>query len=170
MNEFDDRIREGMAEGERLPTDPAVVYNRVQTLSQSYRKRRRIAQSAGSAVLGVGLMAGLVQMHDFLEGGTAPTPPPPSATTALPLPASSASPTPSSIATRTVEAVPGQRELDAFFEAGYDWGDAEKLARLWNFKDPTDAKVEAGRRLLAGRPLPSTRTDLSGCRSRTPAA
>ncbi|MBL7253199.1 hypothetical protein [Paractinoplanes lichenicola] len=152
MNQFDDGIREGMAEGERLPTDAAVVYARVQELSLSYRRRRRIAQSAGSAVLGVGLMAGLVQMHDFLQGGTAtPQVTSPAARPADPSPSKAApAPTPS----KTEEEIPGRRELDAFFNAGYHWAEAEKLARLWHLDDPTDAKVMAGRRLLAGERLP----------------
>jgi hypothetical protein len=52
-------------------------------------------------------------------------------------------------------AAPGaQRAVDAFFRAGYTYGDAEKLARLWKMADPAQAKVAAGRRLLAGKGLP----------------
>jgi hypothetical protein len=47
-----------------------------------------------------------------------------------------------------------QRQVEAFFAAGYDYDDAVKLARLWKLSDPTDAKAEAGKRLLAGRTLP----------------
>ncbi len=46
------------------------------------------------------------------------------------------------------------RQVEAFFAAGYDYDDAVKLAKLWNLSDPSDAKAEAGKRLLAGRTLP----------------
>ncbi|GAA0461460.1 hypothetical protein Ade02nite_15990 [Paractinoplanes deccanensis] len=47
-----------------------------------------------------------------------------------------------------------QKQFQAFFDAGYVWEDAEKLAGLWNLSDPPAAKLEAGKRLLAGDTLP----------------
>ncbi|MBU2669047.1 hypothetical protein KOI35_36600 [Actinoplanes bogorensis] len=47
-----------------------------------------------------------------------------------------------------------EKQFRAFFEAGYSWTEAEKLAKIWNIKDPSDAKLEAGKRLLAGQTLP----------------
>jgi hypothetical protein len=44
--------------------------------------------------------------------------------------------------------------LAAFFRAGYDWDDAVRLAKLWKKSDPFDAKVLAGKKLLAGETLP----------------
>jgi hypothetical protein len=41
-----------------------------------------------------------------------------------------------------------------FFAAGYDYDDAVKLAKLWKLADPYAAKVEGGKRLLAGDTLP----------------
>ncbi|MGX6606317.1 hypothetical protein ACWKSP_29955 [Micromonosporaceae bacterium Da 78-11] len=46
------------------------------------------------------------------------------------------------------------RRVEAFFAAGYDYQDAVKLARLWKSADPYHAKIEGGKRLLAGRTLP----------------
>ncbi|SNY46980.1 hypothetical protein [Paractinoplanes atraurantiacus] len=46
------------------------------------------------------------------------------------------------------------KQFAAFFDAGYVWADAEKLAGLWNLSDPPAAKLEAGKRLLAGQDLP----------------
>ncbi|GAA4587836.1 hypothetical protein BJY16_008352 [Actinoplanes octamycinicus] len=43
-----------------------------------------------------------------------------------------------------------------FFSAGYDYDDAVKLAKIWKLKTAWDAKVEGGRRLLAGQSLPSS--------------
>lgn len=47
-----------------------------------------------------------------------------------------------------------QKRFQAFFNAGYTWDEAEKLAKLWKLDDPSDAKLEAGRRLLDGQKLP----------------
>ena len=44
--------------------------------------------------------------------------------------------------------------MNAFFAAGYDYDDAVKLARLWKKSDPYQAKIEGGKRLLAGDTLP----------------
>jgi hypothetical protein len=44
--------------------------------------------------------------------------------------------------------------VDAFFEAGYDYYDAVKLGELWKTASPYQAKVEGGKRLLAGQTLP----------------
>ena len=42
----------------------------------------------------------------------------------------------------------------AFHDAGYTYDDAARLAALWELPDPSDAKVAAGAKLEAGRPLP----------------
>ncbi|GAA3958119.1 hypothetical protein [Actinoplanes auranticolor] len=47
-----------------------------------------------------------------------------------------------------------QRQLDAYFAAGYNYDDAVKLAKLWKLADPYAAKVEGGKRLLADKKLP----------------
>jgi hypothetical protein len=53
-----------------------------------------------------------------------------------------------------VEEAKDAKRVNAFFEAGYDYTDAEKLARLWKLSDPYQGKVEGGKRLLAGKKLP----------------
>ena len=47
-----------------------------------------------------------------------------------------------------------QAQLAAFFDAGYTWTEAEKLAKIWHLADPSDAKTMAGKKLLAGETLP----------------
>ena len=47
-----------------------------------------------------------------------------------------------------------QKRLDAYFAAGYNYTDAEKLAKLWKLADPYAAKIEGGKRLLADKKLP----------------
>ncbi|GAA0568906.1 hypothetical protein GCM10010172_61540 [Paractinoplanes ferrugineus] len=46
------------------------------------------------------------------------------------------------------------KQLDAFFGAGYTWDEAVRLAKIWHLSDPSDAKVMAGKKLLAGETLP----------------
>ena len=47
-----------------------------------------------------------------------------------------------------------QARRDAYFNAGYDYNDAVRLAKLWKLSDPGAAKVAAGKKLLAGQHLP----------------
>lgn len=44
----------------------------------------------------------------------------------------------------------------AFVDAGYDAGDAAELAAYWGYTDPQQAKIKAGRYMLAGRQPPVT--------------
>jgi uncharacterized protein YciW len=45
-------------------------------------------------------------------------------------------------------------DLNAFFGAGYTYQDAVTLAQLWNGSDPYQAKIDAGKKLIAGETLP----------------
>jgi hypothetical protein len=47
-----------------------------------------------------------------------------------------------------------EKRVKAFFDAGYTASDAGKLADLWHTAGPYEAKVEGGKRLLAGKKLP----------------
>ena len=51
------------------------------------------------------------------------------------------------------EALEG-KQVNKFFDAGYDYDDAAELAGIWNLDRAWDAKVEGGKRLLAGKTLP----------------
>ena len=44
--------------------------------------------------------------------------------------------------------------LSAFFNAGYTWDDATKLAKLWHLADPSDAKLKGGKKIEAHQALP----------------
>ncbi|WP_250030784.1 hypothetical protein [Paractinoplanes maris] len=211
MFEDEDRLREAMEEHERLApdrvADRAAVWARVELLARIYRRRNVFVRSAGSVALSAGLVAGLVQMHGFIQGGVAqppatsvgvrdvsppasgqpatsaalppssprasslPAPGQPATSTALPpsSPRASSLPAPgrpatsggSRVSSPPVSGPPtapdtasGRDPLNAYFGAGYGWDEAEKLARLWRLDDPGDAKVEAGRRLINGEPLP----------------
>jgi hypothetical protein len=47
-----------------------------------------------------------------------------------------------------------QAAFDAFFNAGYTWDDAVKLAKVWHLSDPSDAKIMGGKKLEAHQTLP----------------
>ena len=47
-----------------------------------------------------------------------------------------------------------QAQLAAFFNTGYVWADAERFAKLWKIKDPSEAKIAAGKKILAHEKLP----------------
>lgn len=64
----------------------------------------------------------------------------------LPIPPSSTPASPTSVAE--------QNDTNAFFNAGYTYDDALKLAQLWNEPDAYHAKITGGQKLLAGQTLP----------------
>ena len=142
-----DQLREAFAKKESLAPDAAAVYARVQELSQTYKRRRLGGQVAGGAVLSAGLIAGVISLPAVLPGD-------PAATNPAIIAAAPASPAPSVPASS-----PPKEDLErywsAYFDAGYDYEDAEKLAVLWQTKaEPGQIKAEAGKRLLAGEQLP----------------
>jgi hypothetical protein len=63
-------------------------------------------------------------------------------------------PDPATSSTSDSEAGPGQDGWRAFFDAGYDWDDAVRLAKLWHLSDPGDAKIKAGKKIEAHQALP----------------
>lgn len=153
MTDHGDQLREAFQTHEKLAPDAAAVYARVQELSRTYKRRRLGGQVAGGAVLGAGLIAGVISLPGVLPADPASTAGAPIAGAQLP-----ASPAPSVPASAPPEDVL-QKQWDAYFQAGYDYDDALRLAGLWK----TDAKIglvkaEAGRRLLAGETLPFAAT------------
>lgn len=146
MTDHGEQLREAFQTHETLAPDPAAVYARVLELSRIYKRRRRGAQVAGSAVLSAGLIAGAMQLPSAVarHSGGAGT----AAAAGAP-----ASPVPS------VAASYSQADLDrywaAYFAAGYGYDDAVQLAALWHTEQNIGlVKAEAGRRLLAGETLP----------------
>jgi len=143
VSNHEDQLREAFVSHENLAPDPAAVYARVQELSKTYRWRRRGIQAAGGVVAGAGLIAGIVTMttvapHD--PAGVLPAAPP--------SPSSPSSP----------GAAGAQRAYDAYFGAGYDFQDAQRLAEMWQMPDIGQVKTEAGNRLLRGLTLPFAAT------------
>jgi hypothetical protein len=146
VTDHGEQLREVFEAHEALAPDPAAVYARVEELSRVYRRRRRRAQAAGTAVLGAGLIAGAMQLPSVLAGQSGGI----GAAGPADLPSS---PVPS------VAPSYSQADLDkdweAYFAAGYGYDDALRLAAMWHTnQDIGLVKAEAGRRLLAGQTLP----------------
>jgi hypothetical protein len=148
VNDHGDELRTAFETHEHLAPDAAAVYGRVQELSRSYQRRRWGVQ-AGGAVLGVSLIAGAaITLPGLLPGQDKQTSVGAGAAT-MPNMAPAATP---SLPPSEAEL---QKQYDAYYNAGYDYDDAVKLAVLWRSKDePGAIKAEAGRRLLAGETLP----------------
>ncbi len=93
------------------------------------------------AALGASLIAGVLSLPSLLPG----TPQDAAGVTAVGAPAAP-SPSPAEL----------DNDWAAYFQAGYGYDDAVKLAQLWNMNgdDIGAVKAEAGRRLLAGETLP----------------
>jgi hypothetical protein len=137
-----DLLREAFERHEKDTPDAAEVYAHVQHLAKGYRLRRWGVQAAGGAVLGAGLIAGAIQLPQFLPGGDHPT------ANGVSMVAPAAAP--------SASAVTEEQAFEAYFKQGYGYDEALKLATIWK-KDagnPAAIKVEAGRRLLAGETLP----------------
>jgi hypothetical protein len=146
VTDHGEQLREAFETHETLAPDPAAVYARVKELSRTYGRRRRGAQVAGTALLGVGMIAGTIQLSSALER--------PSGGFGIAAPVGApASPVPSVAASYSQADL--EKDWAAYFGAGYGYDDAVQLTALWH----TDQKIgfvkaEAGRRLLAGETLP----------------
>jgi hypothetical protein len=146
-----DQLREAFESHENLAPDPGAVYARVEELSRKYKRRRRGAQVAGGAVLGAGLIAAGINLPAFLPGNATGN------TGGNGIGAAAPNPAPSVAA--SYSNVDQQKDWAAYFNAGYGYDDAVKLAALWHTNaNIGNVKAEAGRRLLAGETLPVTPT------------
>jgi hypothetical protein len=148
VTEHADQLREAFETYENQTPDAAAVYARVQELSTKYKRRRRSLQVAGGTVLAAVAVAGVVTLPNLLPGNARNT-----STVTFPAGAVPSSAAPSTIPSMSPTDL--NRYWAAYFQAGYDYDDAVKLADLWHVKAPIGkVKAEAGRRLLAGETLP----------------
>jgi hypothetical protein len=144
VNDHEDQLREAFETHEHLAPDPAAVYARVEELSRGYKRRRRGAQVAGATLVVAGVLAGGAYLPGLLPQRAENN-----LTVVAPAAAPSSAPSKADL----------EKAWDAYFKAGYDYEDAEKLAVLWNSTDQIgNIKAEAGRRLLAGETLPFAAT------------
>ncbi len=147
MTEHGDQLRTAFETHEHLAPDAAAVYSRVRELSRSYQRRRRGVQAAGGAFLGVSLLAGAISLPGLLSGQK----PDSVSVGAATMPNMS----PSAPASAPESELEQEKQRKVYFDAGYDYDDAVRLAKLWKSTDDIGLiKAEAGRRLLAGEALP----------------
>ena len=145
MTEHEDLLRETFENHATSAPDPEAVYAKVRELSRTYLRRRRAVQATGTAVLGVGLIAGAVNLPSTLSG--------PSSRPGYSAGAAVVVPTPLVIPTYSESEL--EADWVAYFDAGYGYDDAVALAALWNTDQNIGlVKAEAGRRLLNGESLP----------------
>jgi hypothetical protein len=148
MNEDRTNLTETFAAHEHLAPDAEAVLTRASEIARSYNRRRWAVRATGGAVLSAGIVAGSIALpgsfgHSSPARGS-------SRTVLSPAGAPTASPTPTSAPTYTTA-----QEMNAFFAAGYDYTDAQALAKLWNDTGSTNSiKAEAGQKLLEGQTLP----------------
>jgi len=153
VTEHEDQLREAFQSHESQAPDAGLVYQRVVGLAHTYKRRRRTAQVAGGAFLGVSLIAGAVAVPSMLPGR-----PDPAAVIVAPAAAPATPSLPSAVPPSSVPTgAELQKAWDAYFFAGYDYQDAVQLAKLWkSTEDIGTVKAQAGRKLLDGETLPVT--------------
>jgi hypothetical protein len=146
-----DQIRKAFESHEHLAPDTAAVLARAEELARTYRRRRIGAQAAGGAVLATGLVAGGIGLPNLLGGGS-------KSTVIVQGPAAGGAATTPPVTTPPSPSPEFDKDLQAYFDAGYELDDSKKLAKLWNLsaepENLSNVKAEAGRRLLAGEKLP----------------
>jgi hypothetical protein len=148
MNPDLDQLNETFAAHESLAPDADSVLAKSHEIARNLKRRQWAVRATGGAVLGAGLVVGGIAIPGALHhsGHNATLIQPADGGLGTP----TASPSPATTYTE------GQ-ELNAYFNAGYDYGDAQQLAQIWNEPANTDmgmVKAEAGGKLLAGDTLP----------------
>lgn len=135
MNDSTDHLTETFSAHEHLAPEATDVLARANAIARNYRRRRWAVKATGGAFLGAGIVAGgiAIPSHGNGKGGTAQIKP-------------ADSPTPTPNYTKS-------QEMAAYFDAGYDYANAEDLAQLWN-EGVYQAKADGGERLLDGQTLP----------------
>jgi hypothetical protein len=117
--------------------DTADVLARVDAIRRSRRRNRWVVQATGASLATVGLIAGGMGLPRLL---------------------SDSAPHGHAATVNAASAGNGDhtqaQDLSAFFDAGYMYGDAQKLATLWHETNITRVKAEAGQKLLDGETLP----------------
>jgi hypothetical protein len=117
--------------------DAADLLAKVDAIGRSRRRNRWVVQATGASLATVGLIAGGMSLPGLLSDN-----------------ARQGQSTTVNTASDPSGGHTQAQELSAFFDAGYVYADAEKLAKLWNQTDITRVKAEAGGKLLDGEALP----------------
>jgi biotin carboxyl carrier protein len=146
-----DQLDETFSAHESLTPDADTVLARSHAIARSLKRRQWAVRATGTAVVTAGVVAGAIAIPGALHTN--------SSNTAVIKTASSGDPTAVSSPTAAPQssAVDATQDFAAYFNAGYDYNDAQQLAQLWNQVGPKyigKVKAEAGAKLLAGQTLP----------------
>jgi hypothetical protein len=123
---------------QHLVPDEFDVLTRANEIARTRRRVRWVVQATSASLVTAGLVAGGIALPGVFSGGTSED------HSATVIPADGGGTT---TATK-------QDEYAAFFNAGYEYADAQQLADLWHETDTNKVKAEAGQKLLDGDTLP----------------
>jgi len=136
-----DELTETFSAHELLTPDTDVVLTKSREIAQHMRRRQWMLRTTGTVAVTAAVVVGAVALPGLM-GSTAHD-------TAVVQPAAGGG-APAAGPSHTTD-----EEYLAFFNAGYDYGDAQQLARLWHATGDIGAvKADAGGRLLDGETLP----------------
>jgi hypothetical protein len=122
----------------QIDFDSVDVLTRANAIARSRRRQRWVVQVTGVSLVTAGLVAGGLGLPRLLSGSAGHG----HAATIRPADGGSGS-------TYTTD-----QEDQAFFDAGYQYQDAQQLATLWNASNLDQVKAQAGEMLLDGESLP----------------
>lgn len=144
MNPDLDQLEETFAAHELLAPDADSVLAKSHAIARSLKRRQWAVRATTGGVLAAGLVAGGIAIPRALHHS--------SQSAVLQEASGGSSPTEAA-----AEKYPVDREVAAFFNAGYDYNDAVQLAQAWNQVGDQyigKVKAEAGSLLLDGQALP----------------
>jgi hypothetical protein len=122
-----------------VDVDSVDILTRADGIARTRRRQRWVVQATGASLMTAGLVAGGLALPGLFSGSTV------HGHTAHIGPAAD----PGGDGNYT-----NQQEYTAFFDAGYQYQDAQQLAQLWKESDINKVKADAGLRLLDGETLP----------------
>jgi hypothetical protein len=120
------------------------VLAKVDALARNHRRNRWVVRATGASLVTAGLVVGGVALPGVISGGH-------NGSTSV---VNTAGHGAASAQTTANGKYTAAQESSAFLNAGYDYQDAQQLAKLWNETNISQVKAEAGGKLLAGETLP----------------
>jgi hypothetical protein len=147
MNADLNQLNETFAAHESHGPNAEEVLAKSHAIARSLKRRQWAVRATSGAVLGASAITAGVLVPGALHH-TAHT------SSVIQTADGTGAPTPASSPTA---AYTTDEEYTAYFDAGYDYNDAQQLAQLWNESGPDaigNVKAQAGGKLLAGQTLP----------------
>jgi hypothetical protein len=118
------------------------VLAKVDALARTHRRNRWAVRATGASLVTAGLVVGAIALPGLVSSGH-------NGSTVLSTAGHGAKAQTSSTGGYSTD-----QDENAFLNAGYDYQDAQHLAKLWSETNIGQVKAEAGAKLLAGEKLP----------------